>query len=67
MSAAEVIEEIKQLPREEQEQVWNFLQQENRQRESAGAEVRYADDAAFDKVAEKVVREHEELFRRLAQ
>ena len=65
MSATEIIQQIEKLPPSEQERVLAFLQ--NTCRDSKSQEVRYADDAAFDKSAEKVLREHANLFRRLAQ
>jgi hypothetical protein len=65
MSATEIIAEIEKLPLPEQEQVLAFLQNTRRQKPQEG--VRYADDAAFEKSADKVLSEHEDLFRRLAQ
>ena len=62
MSAAELIEQIKSLPGEDQDRVLDFLQSVRGNREEA----RYATDAQFDQKADKVLREHSELFRRLA-
>jgi hypothetical protein len=67
MSAAEVIEQVAKLPSEEQEKVFAYLEKARRHRQPDDAGTRYADDAAFDKAADKVLREHAELFRRLAQ
>jgi hypothetical protein len=61
MSAAEVIEEIKKLPLEEQKKVLVFLAQD---RELA---VKYLDDASFEKAKNLVLKENAELLRRLAQ
>lgn len=67
VSATEVIEQIKQLPREEQRKVTAFVREMTDAREESKAQVRYANDANFDKAADKVLREHADLFRRLAQ
>ena len=67
MSALEVIKEVRSLPVAEQEQVLNFLQETLRARPAADDGVKYADDAKFKQAAEKVFREHDNLFRRLAQ
>jgi hypothetical protein len=63
MSAAEIIEQIRKLPAAEQEQVRAFLESQR----TVEAPVRYVNDQEFDKSADKVLREHAELFRRLAQ
>lgn len=64
MSAAEIIQEIRKLPLSEQKRVLDFLQSTN-----AGEtpDVQYARDEDFNAAAEKVLNEHAELFRRLAQ
>jgi transcriptional regulator with AAA-type ATPase domain len=67
MSATEIIEEIQKLPPSEQEQVLAFLQSARIERTAGDAGVRYASDADFDKTADRVLREHADLFRRLAQ
>ena len=67
MSALEVINEVRSLPVKEQEQVLNFLQENLHAQRTTDDAVRYADDAAFKKAAEQVFREHDNLFRRLAQ
>ncbi len=67
MSAVEVIEEIRRLPREEQDEVWSFMIQARDNGADALACVRHAPDAAFERAAEKVFAEHQSLFRRLAQ
>ena len=58
MSATEVIEEIKQLTREEQRKVADFI----RQLESPG-EV----SDGFKRIADEVFATNDELFRKLAQ
>jgi len=58
MSATEVIEEIKQLPREEQRKVAAYIHQ----LESAG-EV----SEEFKRIADEVFKTNDELFRKLAQ
>jgi hypothetical protein len=67
MSASEIIEQICKLPVPEQDRVLTFLQNARNQREPGEGGIRYADDADFEKVADKVLREHADPFRRLAQ
>ena len=67
MSAIEVINEVRELPVKEQEQVLDFLQKTLPPRPSADGDVKYAVDADFEKAADKVFRENDNLFRRLAQ
>jgi DNA-binding NtrC family response regulator len=67
MSATEIIGEIRKLPLPEQEKVLDFLQNQREQAESGKKQVRYATDPDFDKAADKVLRDHADLFRRLAQ
>jgi hypothetical protein len=68
MSATEIIEEIQKLPVADQERVLDFLQHAQSERRSTDQPgVRYACDEDFKKVADKVLTEHAELFRRLAQ
>ena len=68
MSAKEVIEQIKLLPREEQERVFAFV------RELADADslhdeptVRYMDERKAKAVSAEIFSEHAELFRKLAR
>ena len=65
MSAVEIIEQIKALPREEREKVADFLSQMDVP--SGEAAVRYMDKATFRAAKERVFKTHEELLRRLAQ
>ena len=58
MNAAEVIEEIKHLPREEQRKVAAYIHE----LESAGG---VSDE--FKRIADEVFRTNDELFRKLAQ
>lgn len=67
MSAIEVINEVRSLPLEEQRQVLSFLQDSLRSHVADQAPVCYAADADFEQAASKVFREHDDLFRRLAQ
>jgi hypothetical protein len=67
MSAIEVINEVRELPLEEQERVLSFLQDKLRPHKLAEGEVKYAVDADFEKAADRVFRENDNLFRRLAQ
>jgi len=66
MSAIEVINEVRELPVKEQEQVLEFLQK-TLHPHKPDSNVKYAVDADFEKVADKVFRENDNLFRRLAQ
>jgi|KBSMisStandDraft_5_1062788.scaffolds.fasta_scaffold95761_4 hypothetical protein len=66
MSAAQIIEEFQKLPASEQEQVLTILQLE-RSGKSGQSDVGYVSDSDFEKSADHVLREHAELFRRLAQ
>ncbi len=67
MSATEIIEELQKLPDREQEEVLAFLLLARERRKNGEAQVKYAVDAEFEKVADKVFREHAELFRRLSE
>ena len=58
MSAAQVIEEIKQLPREEQRKVVEFVREIVTAREVSDE---------FKRVADEVFTTNAELFRKLAQ
>lgn len=62
MSAAEVIEQIKALPREEQREVFEFV----RDAERAGS-IRYATDKQARAAGDAIVAEFPETFRRLAE
>lgn len=65
MSAAEIIELIKQLPPEEKAEVTEFLR--NGVADSKASEIKFATDADFDRAAKRVFAENHELLRRLAQ
>jgi hypothetical protein len=69
MSAAEIIEQIKALPLEEQREVSQFVRAHvDTKSEAAGATgVRYADDETFNAAVERVFERHEELFKKLAE
>ncbi len=58
MSATEVIEEFKQLPREEQRKVAAYIHE----LESGGTV-----SEEFKRIADEVFRTNDELFRKLAQ
>jgi hypothetical protein len=64
MSAAEIIEQIKALPREEQRQVFDFLEA---QRSTLSAPVRFANDEQARAASDAVVAQFPEVFRRLAE
>jgi hypothetical protein len=61
MNAAEVIDQFKRLPEDEQGKVFEFILKDS------SAKVRYADDDAAKAAGEAVFGEHLELFRKLAQ
>lgn len=64
MSATEIIAEIQRLPQQEQEVVFDFLQQREATERPKQA-VRYADDASFDKALGRVLTNNADLFRKL--
>ncbi len=67
MSAIEVIEKIKLLPREEQEQVFAFIKSlptEDSLHDGPG--VRYMDAGKAKAVSAEIFSEHAGLFRKLA-
>jgi hypothetical protein len=62
MSAADIIEQIKRLPLDEQRQVKDFLISNKE-----GEDVKYADQATFKKAADEVFAKYDNLLRKLAQ
>ncbi|SPE52129.1 hypothetical protein SBV1_1450005 [Verrucomicrobia bacterium] len=67
MSAAEIIEEIQKLPQSEQQQVVAFVERLRSGQAPDEPRIHYATDEQFTRAADKVLREHADLFRRLAQ
>ena len=67
MSASEIIEQIKSLPREERRRVVEFILDTERLEAAEKPAVRFADDAAFDSVVDRVFEKHAELFKKLAE
>ena len=68
MSAAEIIEQIKALPKEEQREVFQFIHQvEAAQVQPSTRTIRYADDDAAKAAGDCVVQQYPETFRRLAE
>ncbi|HSI15498.1 MAG TPA: hypothetical protein VK961_25865 [Chthoniobacter sp.] len=68
MSAAEIIEQIKALPLEEQREVFSFVREAEKESASVnGQGVRYVDDRTFDVAVERVFEQHSELFKKLAE
>ncbi|CAN5527332.1 hypothetical protein BH20VER1_BH20VER1_16910 [soil metagenome] len=66
MSVAELIERIKALPPDELEEVRSFVL--GTEEVKAGEpEVRYASDEQFNRAADRVFENHDELLRKLAQ
>ncbi|MBI2926867.1 MAG: hypothetical protein HYY24_14315 [Verrucomicrobia bacterium] len=66
MTATQVIEEIKLLPKKEQEQVYAFLRERENAKEGL-APARHADDRQFEAALDKVFDTHAGLLRRLAK
>jgi|tagenome__1003787_1003787.scaffolds.fasta_scaffold16151495_1 hypothetical protein len=62
VSAVEVIEQIKALPRSEQAKVIDFMAE----LQKLHPNIQYASDAEFKKAADEVFKKHDELLRRLA-
>jgi len=62
VTAAEIIEQIKALPRSEQQHVINFAAE----LQKAPPDVRYITNEQFEKAADEVFSKHAELFRRPA-
>jgi hypothetical protein len=67
MSAVEIIEQIKALPREERQRVIEFARNADCDEPASQPSVRYADDAAFEAATDRVFEKHAELFRKLAE
>jgi hypothetical protein len=65
MRAAEIIEQIKRLPLEEKRAVKDFVNTEGEA--TSGSEVEYVDRKALEQTAQQIFKEHEDLFRKLAQ
>ena len=62
MTATQVINEIKALEPQERVKMFDFLLEiESDER------IRYADDQSFDNAADRVVDQHADLMRKLAQ
>jgi hypothetical protein len=65
MSAAEVIEQIQKLPRQEQEKVADYLQRLQKESKPHKTEGEVSEE--FKRVADEVFTKNAELFRKLAQ
>jgi hypothetical protein len=63
MSAAEIIEQIKQLPPEERREVFSLVHEMEKEPVVAESEV----SPEFRRLADQVFNRNEELFRKLAQ
>jgi hypothetical protein len=62
MNAAEIIQEIERLPEKEQGKVVEFVEGLK-----GSKQVRYLDSAAVEETADRVLREHAPLFKKLAE
>jgi len=67
MSAAEIIEKIKALPPQEQQQIVAFFRAAEQTKSIGAWTPRYADDLAAKAAGDRVLEEHAELFKRLAE
>ena len=67
MSALEIIEQIKALPQEEQAAVVQFIHQLEAGRASPAKGIQFATPEEAEAAGNKVVRQYEEVFRKLAQ
>jgi uncharacterized protein (UPF0216 family) len=67
VSAAEVIEQIEQLPREERQRVRDFMMLDSPAETGRTGQERQIPDEEFKRLAGKVFEQHDSLFRRLAQ
>ena len=67
MSALEVIEQIKALPREEQAAVVQFVHQLEGRGGSPAKGIHFATPGQAEAAGDKVVKQYEEVFRKLAQ
>jgi hypothetical protein len=65
MSAAEIIEQIKALPREERAEVVEFVREMEHVTGADGPQ--YADEVAFNAASDRVFEKHDKLFRKLAE
>ena len=63
MSAAEVIEQIKALPKPEQAQVFEFVQKEVRHAEAQGG----TSSEPIELIATRIFDRYDPLFRKLAE
>ena len=67
MSALEIIEQIKALPKEEQAAVVQFVHQLEAGRASPAKGIRFATSGEAEAAGDKVVRQYADVFRKLAQ
>lgn len=63
MSATEIIEQIKQLPPDQQQQVYAFVKSRAFDPEAG----KYIPREEFDRIADEVLRDYDNLFRKLAE
>ena len=66
MSAAEIIEQIKQLPPDEKQAVREFCIAEA-DKERAVPTLKYVDRKELERTSAEIFKKHERLFRKLAQ
>ena len=67
MTAETLIHEFEELAPDEKAKFFAHLKRKMTDRRASSSEVRYATDAEFDAAASWVLREHDELLRKLAQ
>jgi len=67
MTAAEIIEQIKALPPEEQAQVLDFIGKMRNESFAPTKQIRYASADEVAAAGEKVLEQYKDVFRRLSQ
>jgi hypothetical protein len=65
MSAAEIIEQIKALPHEEQRRVFDFMKKT--QQDVGTSPIRFASDEQVRAAGDVVIGQYPEVFKRLAE
>lgn len=63
MSASEIIEQIKQLPPEQQQQVYDFVKTAQANPEG----IKSIPREEFDRIGDEIFRDYDNLFRKLAE
>ena len=67
MTVDQIIREIETLSQEEQREILSWLQNRIEKLETTPAKITYADRNEARKIADQILTEHAELFKKLAQ